>query len=179
MKRTCCTFHWIYWESRASTCFEQYLLILRRCNTNSIWYTGCICQLAVVRLQFHCNRTTANCQLHARIIPDPVFSANPEDEQVIFETCRGFWFSINWMKSASRWFHCTDYRERSRGSGFSMKIVLRLVGCGRKCNCSAMKFNNRFHEHWNGTLHYLQALEVGTCTARQHLKRTAPQMYNP
>jgi hypothetical protein len=27
----------------------------------------------------------------------------------MFETCRGLWFSINWMKSASRWFHYTDH----------------------------------------------------------------------
>jgi hypothetical protein len=32
----------------------------------------------------------------------------PEDEQVMLETCRGPWFSINWMKSVSRWFHYTD-----------------------------------------------------------------------
>jgi hypothetical protein len=32
----------------------------------------------------------------------------PEDEQVMFETCRGSWFSMNWIKSASRWFHYTD-----------------------------------------------------------------------
>jgi hypothetical protein len=30
-----------------------------------------------------------------------------EDEQVMLETCRGLWFSINWMKSVSRWFHYT------------------------------------------------------------------------
>jgi hypothetical protein len=55
IKPTWCTFHSIYWESRASTCFEQYLLILRRCYTNGIWYIACVlCQLAVTRLQFHC-----------------------------------------------------------------------------------------------------------------------------
>jgi hypothetical protein len=32
----------------------------------------------------------------------------PEDEQVMLETCRGPWFSIKWMKSASHWFHNTD-----------------------------------------------------------------------
>jgi hypothetical protein len=34
--------------------------------------------------------------------------APPEDEQVMVETCTGLWFSINWMKSASHWFHYTD-----------------------------------------------------------------------
>jgi hypothetical protein len=30
------------------------------------------------------------------------------DEQVMIETCRSCWFSINWMKSASRWSHHAD-----------------------------------------------------------------------
>jgi hypothetical protein len=34
MKPTWCTFHSIYWELRASTCFKHYLLILTRCYTN-------------------------------------------------------------------------------------------------------------------------------------------------
>jgi hypothetical protein len=38
MKTTWCTLHSIYWESRASTCFEHYLLILRRRFTNGTWY---------------------------------------------------------------------------------------------------------------------------------------------
>jgi hypothetical protein len=46
--------------------------------------------------------------LYARNIPNAVSVAPPEDEQVMFETCRGLWFSINWMKIASRWFHYTD-----------------------------------------------------------------------
>jgi hypothetical protein len=32
----------------------------------------------------------------------------PEDKQVMLETCRGPSLLINWIKSASRWFHCTD-----------------------------------------------------------------------
>jgi hypothetical protein len=31
-------------------------------------------------------------------------AAPPEDEQVILETCKGSWFSINWVGSASRSF---------------------------------------------------------------------------
>jgi hypothetical protein len=38
MKPTWCTFHSIYWESKVSTCFEHYLLTLRRRYTNGIWY---------------------------------------------------------------------------------------------------------------------------------------------
>jgi hypothetical protein len=36
MKPTWCTFHSIYWESRACTCFEHYLLILRRRYTMAL-----------------------------------------------------------------------------------------------------------------------------------------------
>jgi hypothetical protein len=90
MKPTWCTFHSVYWVSRASTCFEHYLLIFRRRYTNGIWYIAWVCQLTVAWLQWN------------------VCVALPEDEQVMFEKCRGPWFSINWMKSASRWFHHTD-----------------------------------------------------------------------
>jgi hypothetical protein len=45
---------------------------------------------------------------YARNIPSAVCSEPPEDEQVRLETCRGTWFSINWIKIASRWFHHTD-----------------------------------------------------------------------
>jgi hypothetical protein len=38
MKPTWCTFYSIYWESRASKCFEHCLLILRKRNTNGTWY---------------------------------------------------------------------------------------------------------------------------------------------
>jgi hypothetical protein len=40
-------------------------------------------------------------------IPSAVYVALPEDEQVMFETCRGPYFLINWIKSASRMFHST------------------------------------------------------------------------
>jgi hypothetical protein len=40
---------------------------------------------------------------------DTIAVAEPhEDRQVMLETCRGPWFAINLMKSASRWFHYTD-----------------------------------------------------------------------
>jgi hypothetical protein len=56
------------------------------------------------------HHATRHSQLtqHARNIPSGVCVATPEDEQVMLETCRGSWFSINWMKSAARWFHYTD-----------------------------------------------------------------------
>jgi hypothetical protein len=51
--------------------------------------------------------------LHARNIPSAVCAAPPEKEQVMLETCRGSWFSINRMKSASRWFHYADVLDVS------------------------------------------------------------------
>jgi hypothetical protein len=66
----CCTFHPFYSESRASTYFEHYLLILWRRYTNGTWYIACII-----------------------------------NDQLMIKTCRASWFSINWMKSASCWFH--------------------------------------------------------------------------
>jgi hypothetical protein len=47
---------------------------------------------AVARLQLHCSGT----------------ATVPQHKQGVLETCRGTWFSLNWMKSASRWFHYTD-----------------------------------------------------------------------
>jgi hypothetical protein len=46
--------------------------------------------------------------LYSRNIQNAVCVSPPEDEQVMLETRTGSWFSINWMKSASRWFHYTD-----------------------------------------------------------------------
>jgi hypothetical protein len=42
MKPTWCTFNSVYWESRASTCFEHYLLILRRRCINSTLYVASV-----------------------------------------------------------------------------------------------------------------------------------------
>jgi hypothetical protein len=86
MKPTWWTFHSIYWESKASICFEHYLLILR---------------------------SHSQLTLYACNIPSAVCAAPPEDEQVTLETCTGPWFSINWMKSALRWFHYTDILWRT------------------------------------------------------------------
>jgi hypothetical protein len=92
MKPTWCTFHSIYWESRASTCFEHYSLILRRRYTTALG----IMRACNVSWQCHdCSETA-------------IVALPSEDEQVMLETCRDSWFSINWMKSASRWYRYTD-----------------------------------------------------------------------
>jgi hypothetical protein len=93
----------VYWESRASTCSEHYLLILGTRRTNSTWYTACVwCQLAVAWL-WHSQLT-----LYGHNIPSAVCAGPPDDEQIILRTCMGPWFSINWMRNASCWFHYTD-----------------------------------------------------------------------
>jgi hypothetical protein len=97
MKPTWYTFHSVYWESRASTCFEHYLLILRRRVTNGTSYVAYIAAVAVSLQSWHSQLT-----LYARNIWSGVCVAPPDDWQVMLETCRGPWFSINWMKSASR-----------------------------------------------------------------------------
>jgi hypothetical protein len=74
MKPAWCAFHLSYWESRASTYFEHYLLILRRYCTNGTWHIAWVlCQLAVSRLnwnwneKFQClNRATA-CPLCVKV----------------------------------------------------------------------------------------------------------------
>jgi hypothetical protein len=62
------------------------------------------CATTAVKLQPFHNQLT----IYARNIPSAVCESPPEDEQVMLETCSGSWFSINWMKNASRWFHYTD-----------------------------------------------------------------------
>jgi hypothetical protein len=37
-------------ELRASTCFEHYLLILRRCYTNGSWYIACVLSFGCTRI---------------------------------------------------------------------------------------------------------------------------------
>jgi hypothetical protein len=62
--------------------------------------------------------------LYARTIPSAVCTAPTEDEQVMLETSRGPWFSINWMKCASRWFHYTDILWCTFSKTFSSSHVL-------------------------------------------------------
>jgi hypothetical protein len=67
----------------ASTCFQHYLLILRRRCTNGTWYIAWVlCQLATSGLEW-------NARMHARNIPSAVCVASPEDEQEMLETYTG------------------------------------------------------------------------------------------
>jgi hypothetical protein len=61
------------------------------------------CAMITVSLKSWDNQLTYACSITSTVCAIP-----PEDEQVLLETSRGSWFSINWMKSASRWFLYTD-----------------------------------------------------------------------
>jgi hypothetical protein len=61
------------------------------------------CSMVAVSLQTCYSQLT-----YTRNIPNAICTTPPEDEQVMLKTCRGLWFSINWMKSSSCWFHYTD-----------------------------------------------------------------------
>jgi hypothetical protein len=100
-KSTWCTFHPIYWESRVSTCFEHYS---GGAPQTSFCIMSVDCGTLAVKLQPCHSRLT----VYARNIPNAVCGAPPEVEKIMLEACRGPWFSINWMKSASRGFHYTD-----------------------------------------------------------------------
>jgi hypothetical protein len=54
-------------------------------------------------------------------------SQPPEDEQVMLETCRGPWFSTNWMKSASRWFHCHCHRVTTQLQLINISIIIIII----------------------------------------------------
>jgi hypothetical protein len=45
----------------------------------------------------------------------------------MFETCRGPWFSINWMKSASRWFPYTDILWCTVSKTLSIPVNILLI----------------------------------------------------
>jgi hypothetical protein len=72
-------------ESRACTCFEHYLLILRRCYTNGTWYIAWSGTPVLVQ----------PTDITLTQLPSAVCAAPPEDEQVMLETCRGLEFLIN------------------------------------------------------------------------------------
>jgi hypothetical protein len=85
------------WAWHTLTYFMRLIPVLMFC---------CPC---IIVYQFYFNRPQ-HCNWHYThaLYQKAVCVAPPEDEQVMLETCRGTWFSINWMKSASRWFHYTD-----------------------------------------------------------------------
>jgi hypothetical protein len=54
-------------------------------------------------VRFHCNRATANWH-YTHALHQLPFVSTSWGWAVMLETCKGPWFSIKWMKSASRWF---------------------------------------------------------------------------
>jgi hypothetical protein len=83
------------------------------------------CATIAVKLQSWHSQLT----LHARNIPSAVCWAPPEDEQIMLETCTDPWFSINWMKSASRWFHYTDALNIYQSTHHKSIIGLHFADC--------------------------------------------------
>jgi hypothetical protein len=66
--------------------------------TNGTWYTKCVlCHLAATRVgkQFHSNPGSGQLTQHVRNISSAVCVQPPEDEEVMFETCRGPSLLIN------------------------------------------------------------------------------------
>jgi hypothetical protein len=91
-----------YHELTASTCFEHYLLIFRRCYTNNTWYIACV--LSVGFTSGDCNSYPGKANTHK--ISSVVCATPSEDVQLVLETCRGH---NKWnTKSVSHWFYCTD-----------------------------------------------------------------------
>jgi hypothetical protein len=91
-------------EGAAQTAFG----ILRTCYDSWLWH-----------------RCSFTATVPQRNIPNSVCVAPPENKQVTLEKCRGLWFSMNWMKSASRWFHYTDIRTMTHGQQ-NIKILYHL-----------------------------------------------------
>jgi hypothetical protein len=66
-----------------------------------------------VRVMFHCNRGTANWHYTKAIYQVPFVMHLLMMSKYFSKHVGGIWFSINWMKSASRWFHYTDVLWRT------------------------------------------------------------------
>jgi hypothetical protein len=114
--------------------FRALLARPQRAHTSDIWYIACGCQLAV---STGCVSETATLPqptdiIHS-VIPNAVFGAPPEGEQIMLEACRGPWFSINWMKSASRWFIILINIGK-----LSRRGLLRLLSETVRCACTVV-----------------------------------------
>jgi hypothetical protein len=88
----------------------------------------------------------------------------------MLETCRGLWFSINWMKSASSWFHYTDILLCTVSETLILSSSLRLN------NLLGRTFIIRYGNQWlilrkqNGL-----SVKLLTSTAEVHKVQNAHQ----
>jgi hypothetical protein len=132
------TANWHYMQTMYRVRFVQHLLriaaiVAQPTDIIRKQYTECVlCSSSWVSLQSWHSQLT----LYARNIPSAVCLAPPEDEQVMLETCRCPWFSINWMKCASRWFHYTDILWCTFSKTLSLIFMLPIMN----------------FVHWNPTL---------------------------
>jgi hypothetical protein len=81
------------------------------CGTVAFWLQPCHSQLT----------------LYVRSIHNSVCVVPPKDEQVMLKTCRGPWFSINWIKGVSRWFHYTDVLWCTVNKTLSKLFILSII----------------------------------------------------
>jgi hypothetical protein len=78
----------VYCGLTSCTCFEHYLLILRRSFTNNNWHITCVLSLLVatwIGVEFHSNPGSNQQTQHASNIPIVGRRAPPEDQQVVLE----------------------------------------------------------------------------------------------
>jgi hypothetical protein len=116
MKPTWCTFHSIYWESRALTRLQFH------CNcATANWHTHAAYQVPFVqdllRMSKQCSKHIEALDSHETAImsqsTDIILTqyakcccgAPPEDEQAMFETCRGPWFPWNCNRVTINWYY--------------------------------------------------------------------------
>jgi hypothetical protein len=103
----------VYWNQRDAL-FIQFIENQRPLHVSSITCSssGGSAQTACTNGIWHIAVSLQPCHsqltLYACSIPNAVCVEPPKDERVVLEICRGLWFSINWMKTASRWFQYTD-----------------------------------------------------------------------
>jgi hypothetical protein len=118
----------VQWNQR-NAFFIQFIENQGPLHASSITcsFSGGATQTAVKLQSWHSQLT-----LYARNIPSAVCAAPPENEQLMLETCRGPWFSINWTKSASRWFHYTDIQAAIISVIFCNNQLVELTFWGIK-----------------------------------------------
>jgi hypothetical protein len=67
--------------------------------------------------------------------------APPEDEQVMLETCKGPWFSINWMKSTLRLFHYTMMHGQQNIKFCAIVFKNKCKTCIHTLQCIELRSN--------------------------------------
>jgi hypothetical protein len=96
--------------------FRALLAHLQGVLHTATWYIACTLSVGCYQGwsgPFHSNPGSSQQTIHASNIPSADCVSAPEYEQVMLETWRVPWFSINWITSSSRWFHYIDLLGRT------------------------------------------------------------------